>query len=225
MAKAPVMGAVKTRLAREIGCVAATAFYRHASAAVLGRLGRDPRWHTVISVAAAPGMTLRTTGPTWPQGLPREVQAPGDLGRRMQAIMEGQGAGPVIIIGTDIPGAGARHVAEAFRLLAGHDAVLGPALDGGFWLIGLRRVPRVPAPFAGVRWSSPHALADVLANLAGRRIAYAATLSDVDDRASYQRFGWLAGRRILPVAAPRSEPAQRDKPAPPGRRAIQDRSW
>ena len=53
--------------------------------------------------------------------------------------------------------------------------------------MGLKRTPRVPAPFAGVRWSGPHALADTLANLKGRRVALAARLSDVDTAEDLRR--------------------------------------
>ena len=59
----------------------------------------------------------------------------------------------------------ARHIAAAFRLLGRHDLVFGPAEDGGFWLVGARRRPRLPPLFGQVRWSSPHALADTLADL------------------------------------------------------------
>ena len=84
---------------------------------------------------------------------------------------------PSIIVGSDIPAIEAEHIAQAFRLLGRNDAVFGPAADGGYWLIGLKRMPKALAPFAGVRWSSPHALADTLANLKGKRVAFAATLS------------------------------------------------
>jgi glycosyltransferase A (GT-A) superfamily protein (DUF2064 family) len=69
-----------------------------------------------------------------------------------------------ILIGSDIPGLGPADIAAGFRALGKADAVFGPALDGGYWLVGFG--PRRPhCPFAKVRWSSPHALADTLANL------------------------------------------------------------
>ena len=93
--------------------------------------------------------------------------------------------GPIIIVGTDIPGIRAGHIADAFRLLRRHDAVFGPAGDGGYWLVGLRRCPNVLDIFRGVRWSGPHALGDTVANLDGRSVGYAATLRDVDDGVDY----------------------------------------
>ncbi|MGH6660397.1 MAG: DUF2064 domain-containing protein, partial [Rhodospirillales bacterium] len=68
------------------------------------------------------------------------------------------------------------------------DAVFGPAADGGYWLVGLRRRPRRLRLFEGVRWSSEHALADTLANLGGRPHVLLETLEDVDDGAAYQRW-------------------------------------
>ncbi len=95
--------------------------------------------------------------------------------------------GPVIIVGCDIPDITAAHIAKAFRALGRHDAVFGPATDGGYWLVGLRRRPCFTDPFGKVRWSTPHALGDTLANLAGRSVATIETLSDVDDGADLAR--------------------------------------
>ncbi len=109
--------------------------------------------------------------------------------------------GPAIIVGSDIPGITASEIAKAFQRLRGADAVLGPATDGGYWLVGLRRGPRLLAPFRGVRWSSPHALADTLANLEGRKVATVATLSDVDTAEAYGtlRAAW---QRLIPHRSP-----------------------
>jgi ribosomal protein L22 len=89
-------------------------------------------------------------------------------------------------------------VDKAFALLGRYDAVFGPARDGGYWLVGLKRRPRVLRPFAGVRWSSAHTLADTLANLGGRRTALVATLSDVDDARGFVQTAAHLGRRVLP---------------------------
>jgi glycosyltransferase A (GT-A) superfamily protein (DUF2064 family) len=104
----------------------------------------------------------------------------------------------VLIVGTDVPGITPSHIARAFRLLGRHDAVFGPAADGGYWLVGLRRRPRIMRIFANVRWSGPHALADTLANLDGRAVAFVATLSDVDDAKDLRVNAARFGRRVLP---------------------------
>jgi glycosyltransferase A (GT-A) superfamily protein (DUF2064 family) len=91
--------------------------------------------------------------------------------------------GPVCVIGGDIPGVTRAHVARAFTALRNHDAVFGPAEDGGYWLIGIAgRRPR-PGFLRGVRWSSEHALADSAATLPGWRIAHVDRLRDVDSAA------------------------------------------
>jgi rSAM/selenodomain-associated transferase 1 len=194
MAKLPVAGGTKMRLARDIGVAGATRFARHAAAALLQRVGRDRRWQTVLAVAPDAGTRSRA----WPRGLARMPQGGGDLGRRMQRIFDCRHAGPVLIAGTDVPGIRPAHIAEAFRLLGRHDAVFGPAADGGYWLVGLRRRPRLLRPFTGVRWSSRHALADTLANLRGCTVAFLATLSDVDDVGDLRGVAPAVGRRVLP---------------------------
>jgi uncharacterized protein len=192
MAKSPRLGLVKRRLGAEIGHVAALRFYRNCLKRTCSRLGFDPRWQTLLSVT--PDRDLYAND--WPRDIPRMAQGPGDLGQRMHRIFAGLPAGEVIIIGSDIPAIEPRHVAHAFHLLGRADAVFGPATDGGYWLVGLKRTPIPPSTFAKVRWSGPHALADTLANLDGKNIALAATLSDVDVAAAYRVQRRLAERLI-----------------------------
>ena len=195
-AKAPRLGAAKRRLAREAGTLAAWRFYRRNSLDLLRRLGGDPRWGTVLAVTPDRDAAARF----WPPELPRLAQGPGDLGHRMDRAMRRLPPGPVVLVGSDIPGIRRRHVAEAFRALGRADAVFGPAADGGYWLVGLRRCPRMPQLFEGVRWSSEHALADTLANLPrGMRHALLEELSDVDTAADLARI--RASRRSRAPAA------------------------
>lgn len=198
MAKTPHLGRVKRRLGRDIGDVAATRFYRFCLAHTVLRLARDPRWRTVLAVDPDRDVAARF----WPsrRRLARMPQGQGDLGRRMQRLFATLPPGPAIVIGSDIPSIHPHHIAEAFTLLGRADAVLGPAPDGGYWLIGLKRTPRMLTPFARVRWSGPHALADTLANLTGQRIAFAATLGDVDTQAAYRAEAACAGR-LVPCAS------------------------
>jgi len=198
MAKAPVAGAVKTRLARQVGVAQATRFTRASATALLARVGCDPRWQTILAVTPDPVPACRC----WPRRVPRMPQGRGDLGARMQRIFDALPPGPVLIVGTDVPGITRSHIAHAFRLLGRHDAVLGSAADGGYWLVGLKRRPRTLQIFADVRWSSPHALADTLVNLRGRSVAFAATLSDVDDAKDFAASAAYLGRRVLPSASP-----------------------
>jgi len=196
MAKSPKAGCIKRRLAGEIGTTKATRFARICLAHTLLKLARDKRWRTVLAVAP----DSETRASSWPRaaaGIERLPQGPGDLGQRMQRLFRRLPPGPAIIVGSDIPGLTAREIAKAFHCLRGIDAVLGPAADGGYWLVGLRRSPRMLAPFRGVRWSSPHALADTLANLEGRKVEAVATLSDVDTAEAYGNLR-AAWQRLIP---------------------------
>ena len=195
MAKQPVMGAVKTRLAAQVGVAEAIRFYRNAVRTVIQRLGADPRWRTILAITPDVACAPRF----WPRGAGLMPQGRGDLGQRMQRLLDAPPLGPVILVGTDIPSIRAHHIAHAFKLLDNHDAVFGPAEDGGFWLVGLKRCPRIPRPFSGVRWSGPETLADTIANLAGARVVLAATLGDVDTADDLARLGGTAARTIPPA--------------------------
>ena len=154
------------------------------------RLGRDRRWR--LRLAVTPDHARRRAR-LWPRGVPIAPQGAGDLGQRMRRALAACPPGPAVLVGSDIPALAAHHIADAFRLLGRHDLVFGPAGDGGFWLVGARRCPRLPPLFGPVRWSGPHALADVLGNLPRRvSVGFAARLEDVDDGAAYRR---LAPRR------------------------------
>jgi rSAM/selenodomain-associated transferase 1 len=192
MVRAPVAGRVKTRLAADAGVTTAVRFARHRAGAVVQRVGSDPRWSTVLAVTPDSAVRARI----WPRRVRVIPQGRGDLGVRMQRLIDGAPPGPVIIIGSDVPDVGSAHIAAAFRRLRGCDAVLGPAEDGGYWLVGLRRYPRRLAPFRGVRWSTPHALADTLGNLGGCAVALAARLHDVDNGADLARCAGRWSRRI-----------------------------
>ncbi|MDP7428571.1 MAG: TIGR04282 family arsenosugar biosynthesis glycosyltransferase [Alphaproteobacteria bacterium] len=184
-AKAPRLGAVKNRLARQVGSVTAWRFYRRNLAQTLRRLD-DRRWRTWLSLTPD-GFDA---GPLWFGD--RLAQGGGDLGARMARPFVSLPPGPVVLVGCDIPALKGRHVAAAFAALGRHQAVFGPARDGGFWLVGLRRRPARPrlrpGLFAAVRWSGPKALADTLEGFQGRPIAFLESLADVDSAADLRRL-------------------------------------
>ena len=180
MVKEPRPGRVKTRLGAGIGMVAAAWWFRRQSGALIRRLSRDRRWETWIAVAPdREGAMSRV----WPPGLRRWPQGRGDLGDRMGRIFNRFPPGPVVVIGADIPGVSNADIAAAFDALGRRDAVIGPADDGGYWLIGLARGRSRPAEkiFAKVRWSTSAAMEDTERALGGNRIGYLRTLRDVDD--------------------------------------------
>ena len=159
-ARAPRLGVGKRRLARDVGDLAALRFERAMLERLFRRLAHDRRWR--FRLAVTPDGACRRSR-LWPRGVPIEPQGQGDLGSRMQRALAGCPPAPAILVGADIPALGASHIGNAFRLLGRHDVVFGPATDGGFWLVGARRSASLTGAFAGVRWSGPHTLADVLA--------------------------------------------------------------
>ena len=183
-AREPKLGRVKTRLAADIGPQAALAVYREllalTAAAVVAAQVPATVW---LAEAPAPLSDPDQPRPEWP-GLPWRAQPAADqLGTRMaHAFNEAfvGGAARVVIIGTDCPGLSAELLRQAFVLLGTHDVVLGPADDGGYYLLGLC-APQ-PALFANKDWSTATVLPATLADAArlGLRVAQLPQLHDVD---------------------------------------------
>ena len=197
-ARRPQLGVGKRRLARTIGNVEALRFTRSSLHGLMRRLGSDPRWS--LWVAATPD---RPTD--WVGGVRHVAQGEGSLGERLTRVVEGLPPGPVVIVGTDLPTISCRDVARAFASLDRHAAVLGPATDGGYWLIGLRRRPRALMPFKNVRWSTAHALDDTIAALNGASHALLDLREDIDDGEAMRRF--VSARRGRRTSAGRCRPA------------------
>lgn len=185
--KPPVLGRVKTRLARDIGPVAATQFYRRAIGDLIRKLNDNRRWRLVLAVDG--GRSYLAGGSFDDAGAEVLPQGRGDLGARMTRALSAAPPGPAAVIGSDIPGVTRAHLSRAFRLLRNHDAVFGPSPDGGYWLVGLKRLKPYGGAFEGVRWSSAHALHDSVAALPRSFcIAYADSLRDVDTAADLRRL-------------------------------------
>ena len=180
-AKPPRLGRTKRRLATDIGGPEALRFYRATLAGTIRRLSRDSRWRTWLFVDSGPAR--------WPADLARRKQVRGDLGLRMDAALRSLPSGPVVLIGSDIPGAGSADIWTAFRFLTCKQAVFGPATDGGYWLVGIACARAAPNLFQGVRWSSRHALSDTLKNLRSpREYALISELNDIDDGNAFARW-------------------------------------
>lgn len=183
MVKEPRAGRVKTRLARDIGAVRAAWWFRHRVSALL-RDVQSPKWQTILSVAPDTALTSRAL-----PLLPRIAQGPGDLGERMARIFRCLPPGPVLIVGADIPGITAAHVAAGFAALGSADAVFGPATDGGYWAVGLKRARAIPnSLFRNVRWSTEHALTDTLASIPAMKVDFLPSLQDVDTASDLDRL-------------------------------------
>jgi len=183
-AKPPLPGLVKTRLAGAIGNEAAAAVYRDLVLRTLGVAAAARRAGIVRDVELwvapeAPPGPLATWGERL--GIELRTQRGADLGERMRnALRNSLASGhPALVIGTDVPGFDVAYLARAAAALQSHDAVVGPAEDGGYVLIGLARDTDV---FTGVEWGSSHVLAQTRARLdgAGLRWTELGSLWDVD---------------------------------------------
>jgi rSAM/selenodomain-associated transferase 1 len=181
--RAPEMGRVKTRLAVEIGADAALRVYRRLAEHTLAEaraLAADASVRVHFTPADA-GAAVRAWLGAGAEYLP---QADADLGGRMRAAFaEAFAAGfrRVVIIGSDLPALSASVVRQAFARLETHTVVLGPARDGGYYLLGMREM--VGAVFEGVPWSTPVVLERTMEILReiGITPALLETLADVDE--------------------------------------------
>ncbi len=172
VAKAPIMGRAKTRLARDIGPTHAKRIYRAMMTRVIRNV-QDPRWDTILAVTPP---HLLGQVPEW-AGLPQIPQVQGSLSPRLAALF-GQ-KGPILTIGTDCPQVNTNDIAAAFETLRHKKFVFGPADDGGFWLMGAM-APLHRRFFDDVRWSHEKTLEDVIAKTNGS-YGKLRVLTDVDD--------------------------------------------
>lgn len=174
-ARAPVPGRVKTRLARDIGPEPAARLYR----AMVEDLLAAHRGRPYRLVVAVDGPRRAFGGLL--DGIDTVAQESGDLGERLARIFRRllREHRRVVVAGTDLPDLRPREVREALRLLRNHDVVLGPAADGGYYLVGLKEPVDL---FSGIPWSTPRVLGLTLrrVELLGLRSALLPEKVDVD---------------------------------------------
>jgi rSAM/selenodomain-associated transferase 1 len=206
-AKEPRPGQVKTRLCPPLSPEEAAQLYHHFLRDILEEMARVPEMR--LAIAFSP----RSARPFFQDLAPADTdlfpQEGADLGERMtRALAQGlaAGFGPVLLRGSDIPDLPASLVSEAREVLASGRAqvVLGPALDGGYYLVGLAEPQS--GLFQGPAWSSPTVLAETLrlAEKSGLKVHLLPHWSDIDTYADLRRF------------------AQRSAPGPrPGKRSRQ----
>lgn len=179
-AKPPRIGVSKTRLAKGLGAAQARRIANFTLARTLSA-ARASGLRTLVCVA--PDAMVRDRASTYIfSGFDLAPQGQGGLTERLTRAFEAASLGPVLFVGADAPDIGAARLRDAASQLRRHDAVFGPARDGGFWLFGLHKGPRTMAPFKGVRWSGPHAMEDVWSRLPAKsRIGLLDVLIDIDE--------------------------------------------
>lgn len=205
LAKAPVPGLAKTRLARGIGERAAARAQRGFTrrtlcAARQSALGPVTLW----CAPAADHPHFRALARTLQ--LDTRAQPSGDLGVRLRHAMAQHFAvdpAPLLLVGTDCPLLAPGHLQQAAAALARHDAVLIPATDGGYVLIGLRRP--LPAVFSDIAWSTAQVLEQTRERLRSAQASWCELdpLWDVDEAQDWRRWQAL----LAPDAAVAGQPA------------------
>ena len=181
-ARYPVPGRAKTRLIPAIGDKAAAALHR--------RLVE----HTVV-VARASGLPceLRATGASLAEfaawlgdDVALVAQGDGDLGERLARV-----PAPALLIGADCPDLSPTHLRHAAEALQRSAAVLGPAADGGYWLLGLART--LPHCFTDISWGTDRVAEQTRARLSDEGITPVEieTLHDCDRPDDLARWPWL----------------------------------
>ncbi len=172
MVKAPVPGRVKTRLCPPLAPEQAAALALAALEDTLAAAEECTAERRVVALDGEPGAWL-------PHGFELLPQGPGALAERMEAAFAAAGT-PALMIGADAPQVTPALLDACLGALADHDAALGPAADGGYWAIGLRRP--VSGVFDGVPMSEPGTAAAQRARLAelGLSVAELPALRDVD---------------------------------------------
>lgn len=180
-AKAPRPGWVKTRLAADLGDEEAARIYRSLGRTTVHSL-RDAGFDLTVFYDP-PDRGAREEVAAWlGEGLRYRPQAPGDLGARMaHAVTEClKRSEEVCVVGTDVPGLGPVAVQHAFDALSRNDLVVGPATDGGYYLLAMNRLR--PWLFQNVPWSTPAVLPTTLARAAEHlvRVELLPEKTDVD---------------------------------------------
>lgn len=182
-AKYPEPGRAKTRLIPALGPQGAAALHEQLVRHTLNAVGELLRLRDVDAQIRTAGAEPRAFADRFGTPLPCVAQEEGDLGQRMLAAFRDmlRTSRSGVLIGTDCPDLSAGPLTLAFDALNTADVVLGPASDGGYYLIGLKRP--VPALFENIAWSTSTVLARTLerASALGLTVRLLPTLSDVDE--------------------------------------------
>ena len=188
--RAPVAGQVKSRLAQKVGAEKAALLYAAMLRDSLELAQQSAGGVAEVLVCHTPRNAFDSGFGNGQDSLAhfwngaRHAQCEGDLSARLRdcfAHLKKGGAQKILIIGSDAPDIPAAYLRAAFSFLDDHDLVFGPAEDGGFYLIGARRISA--ALFENVTWSSASTLATIRANAARHNWSSAllALWRDVDE--------------------------------------------
>lgn len=174
--KNPVLGQVKTRLGQQIGMERALIVYKnllqHTAVCVQNS-------ELAVGVCYSPEIPPEDAFTPW--ATYREAQGTGDLGQRMSrafAYAFEQGYGPVVIIGSDLWALESNDLTCAFQALKNHEFVLGPAMDGGYYLLGMRHYR--PEVFENIPWSTAGVFQKTVAAIGKHSVFLLDKKNDID---------------------------------------------
>ena len=172
----PELGKVKTRLAKTIGDKDALKIYtillQHTES-VLHKVSSDKVVYYSEEIQS---------NDLWDNALyQKKLQKGADLGARMQNAFETAFKDTyekVVIVGSDLFDLNPNHIKEAFTALENHEVVLGPSLDGGYYLLGMKKMH--PAVFKNKQWGTDSVLESTLKNLNQQNVKLLEALNDID---------------------------------------------
>ena len=174
--RTPELGKVKTRLAKSIGDVSALTIYKlllKHTESVLHDLSFDKVVYYSEKVEENDFWEARL--------FEKKLQKGADLGERMQHAFEtafDQGYKKVLIIGSDLFDLKSIHITTAFEALENHDLTIGPSLDGGYYLLGMKEL--YPAVFKNKKWGTDSILENTLKDLQQQNVKLLEALNDID---------------------------------------------
>ncbi len=190
--KYPRKGEVKTRLAKTLGNDFATLFYKNCAEHTFAETLKLATKNVTPFLFYSNQKDKQKINSWVNKKFTLYSQAGGDLGERMKNAFNSifsLGIEKVIIIGSDLPDISAKIISDAFDLLDSNDVVIGPAFDGGYYLLGLNKM--VTALFEGISWSSSEVLNSTISKLNSLNLTYhlLPKLLDIDTEADI--VNWL----------------------------------
>jgi rSAM/selenodomain-associated transferase 1 len=195
--KYPDPGKVKTRIARELGAEKAADIYSLIAGSVIESVSGSDKYRTVLFFDP-PEMENGIRQWLGRDDVTYEPQSGNTIGERMSDAFErvfSGGAGKAVLIGTDVPEITGETVTRAFRLLEFEDAVIGPAEDGGYYLLGLKKPE--PLLFGDIEWGSDSVYKRTVERIEKLDLSYKSldTLRDVDtaEDVGPELLKWLTG--------------------------------
>jgi rSAM/selenodomain-associated transferase 1 len=198
-AKRPFPGYAKTRLGSSLGIEASAGIYARLLYSYLFDLLHDTELSHCIELSVTSENDVSYFKLAFPEFTVRP-QVEGDLGFRMESSFQRafkEGVECAVLTGSDIPGLTNQLIHQAFKILEHHPVAIGPAADGGYYLIG-QRVPGIKL-LDGITWSTNTVLEQTkaLATRLGHSLVYLPTLADMDEKTDYQQWKTHLKKKLI----------------------------